>query len=256
MTIYTTILPIFGARLVPVKFLCGRPGCGQESTATLQIDAVSSIVSLVDPRTSRDGVPLCARHSDATTPPIGWAMNDLRSTSQAIDGGDDGSSGISSTPPRVRPERIAERGAKKKMSRRQSIAERARQEAVAKAAAVADDDAVDTDFHDGESVDDVDGIAIVEAADHSSDSSEDSGDQTLFDDEVLNAKLARRAARRGKGQDGPDSRPSRRRELDDDEAESGEDRFPWHFQFDEDDEPEELQASTPLLSRAFRATTG
>lgn len=188
-------------------------------------------------------------------------MNDLRSTSRAIEGGDDESAGISSTPPRVRPERIAERGAQKKMSRRQSIAERARQEAVAKSAAVTDDGTVDAGFHDDDHVDDTAGIAMTDAGDPSSDiaseSSEASGDQALFDDELLNAKLARRAARRGKGQAGPDSRPTRRRELDDDEdAHGGEDRFPWHFQFDEDDEPEELQASTPLLSRAFRATTG
>ncbi len=53
---------------------------------------------------------------------------------------------------------------------------------------------------------------------------------------------------------GPASRPNRRRDVAE-ETEEEEDRFPWHFQFD-DDEPEELQASSPLLSRAFRATIG
>ncbi len=52
---------------------------------------------------------------------------------------------------------------------------------------------------------------------------------------------------------GPESRPARRRDVEV-EDDSG-DKFPWHHQFD-DDEPEELQATSPLLSRAFRATTG
>lgn len=54
--------------------------------------------------------------------------------------------------------------------------------------------------------------------------------------------------------EGPSSRPDRRRAVSEDDADE-EDKFPWHFQFD-DDEPEELQASSPLLSRAFRATIG
>lgn len=228
-----------------MKFLCGRPGCGQESTATLQIDAVASTVSLVDPRTSRDGVPLCARHADSTTPPLGWAMNDLRSTSQAIDHNEDASLGISATPPRVRPDRIAERGVKK-MSRRQSIAERARQEAVAKAAAHPEDHP-GSGHEAGESADPIDVTA-------------ESRPGADYDEELVNAKLAdrasRRAARNASGKDGPDSRPARRRDIEDGDTGPNEDGFPWNFQFNEDDEPEELQASSPLLSRAFRATTG
>ncbi|MGI9615295.1 MAG: hypothetical protein ACR2QO_20455 [Acidimicrobiales bacterium] len=65
---------------------------------------------------------------------------------------------------------------------------------------------------------------------------------------------------------GPASRPARRRdvadddELDltpdaDDEADDEDDKFPWHYQFD-DDEPQELQAKSPLLSRAFRSSVG
>ncbi len=175
-------------------------------------------------------------------------MNDMRSTAQAIDVGDEPANGISSTPPRSRPERVANRGAKK-MSRRQSIAERARQEAVAKseAASAADfSDEVDEPIEKAVS-------AEVESGDRSA------ADQTLFDDESLNAKLADRASQRAsrrRRKEGLDSRPARRRDADEDVAEAEEDRFPWHFQFDEDDEPEELQASTPLLSRAFRASTG
>ena len=53
---------------------------------------------------------------------------------------------------------------------------------------------------------------------------------------------------------GPPSRPSRRREVvDEDDVED--DKFPWHHQFD-DDEPQELQAKSPLLSRAFRSSVG
>lgn len=52
----------------------------------------------------------------------------------------------------------------------------------------------------------------------------------------------------------PSSRPTKRREMfETDDAED--DKFPWHHQFD-DDEPEELQAKSPLLSRAFRSSVG
>lgn len=223
-----------------MKFLCGRPGCGKESTATLQIDAVSSTVSIVDPRTSRDGVPLCARHADATTPPLGWSMNDLRTTSRVLSPVPDGDAVITSTPPRVRPEQGgdlgSERAGSRKMSRRQSIAERARQEAMAQVGSDESDDG------SGEAVARADGAA-------------DSAASTLFDDEALNAKLARRASRRARADQGPESRPSRRRKVDEEEPVE-QDRFPWSFQLDDDEEPEELRASTPLLSRAFRATTG
>ena len=110
-----------------MKFLCGRPGCGKESTATLQIDAPSTTVSLVDPRISRDGVPLCARHADATTPPMGWTMNDLRSRSRSLAAVPDEGSVPTSTPPRDRRE--SEEQAGRRMSRRQSIAERAKRAA-------------------------------------------------------------------------------------------------------------------------------
>ncbi len=223
--------PRFSCRFELVKFLCGRPGCGQESTATLQIDAASSTVSLVDPRTSRDGVPLCARHSDATTPPVGWTMNDLRTTAAINGAADRQASGISSAPPRVRPERTDDRASAGKMSRRQSIVERARQDS--------------TDPPSEVAAPDVDGDDINEL--------------TLIDDEarerLVNAKLAERASRRDQAEKGPDSRPSRRRAKAE-PVSKGEDGFPWTFQLDDEDEPEELQASTPLLSRAFRATTG
>ena len=51
------------------------------------------------------------------------------------------------------------------------------------------------------------------------------------------------------------SRPTKRREVYDAE-EAEDDKFPWHYQFEEDEEPEELQAKSPLLSRAFRSSVG
>jgi hypothetical protein len=52
----------------------------------------------------------------------------------------------------------------------------------------------------------------------------------------------------------PHTRPSKRR--DGPEGDPGDDeKFPWHFSF-KDDEPQELQAKTPLLARAFRSSVG
>jgi hypothetical protein len=70
----------------------------------------------------------------------------------------------------------------------------------------------------------------------------------------------------GTRDNGPASRPARRRDVVDDEeldlspdvgdeADDEDDKFPWHYQFD-DDEPQELQAKSPLLSRAFRSSVG
>jgi hypothetical protein len=69
-----------------------------------------------------------------------------------------------------------------------------------------------------------------------------------------------RAPTRGRGaraaSTAPSSRPAKRRDqVDDDGEETDEDKFPWHFQF-HDDEPEELQAKSRLLSRAFRSSVG
>lgn len=76
--------------------------------------------------------------------------------------------------------------------------------------------------------------------------------------ETGNAASRPSASRNGKGIDadsasGVPTRPNRRRETEEEPAD--EEKFPWHFQFD-DDEPDQLQASSPLLSRAFRATIG
>ena len=65
------------------------------------------------------------------------------------------------------------------------------------------------------------------------------------------------AGRQGQGRrksKAPASRPTRRREVAD-ELDPEDDKFPWHYQFN-DDEPLELKAKTPLLSRAFRSSVG
>lgn len=186
-------------------------------------------------------MPLCSRHSDSTTPPVGWTMNDLRTTSGVVNGTSavaEGDGGITAAPPRVRPERTAERSASaRQMSRRQSIVERARREAA-------------------ELQDEIDATVLAKSSDETSNESDQ---LTLLDDEarerVVNAKLAERASRRGQADKGPNSRPSRRRTADEPVAKT-EDGFPWAFNLDDDEEPHELHASTPLLSRAFRASAG
>lgn len=57
------------------------------------------------------------------------------------------------------------------------------------------------------------------------------------------------------GSDAPESRPTKRRDLSEEVAVAEDEKFPWHHQY-HDDEPEEMQASSPLLSRAFRSSTG
>ncbi len=164
-------------------------------------------------------------------------MNDLRTTVGVLNGSADRDAGISAAPPRVRPDHDGERGSARHMSRRQSIAERARRD----------------------SSEDPDETAAATADAPSAVDVESDDDVTLLDEEtrrrLVKAKLAERASRRDEVESGPNSRPSRRRDSEE-RPSKGEDGFPWTFQLDEDEEPEELQASTPLLSRAFRATTG
>ena len=163
-------------------------------------------------------------------------MNDLRTTAGVVNGVAGGEGGITSAPPRVRPERSDETNSSRQMSSRQSIVERARRES----AELQDEiNATVIDAPSGTEPDEVDDLSLLD---------EEARER------MVNAKLAERASRRG-ADGGPDSRPSRRRETPA-AATSGEDGFPWTFQLNEDEEPEELQASTPLLSRAFRATTG
>ncbi len=241
-----------------MKFLCGRPGCGKESTATLQIDAPSETVSLVDPRISRDGVPLCARHADATTPPLGWTMNDLRSRNRSLSAVPDEGSVPTSTPPRVRPEPATAR----KMSRRQSIEERAARTSSgdgAESVQAGDDHKFRSSRPSDEPAAEADLTVEADIA------VETAAEATVETEAAPARKGSKRPAAKGRTKtrkrgaaaaeaDAPESRPTRRRDVPEDEAEV-EERFPWHHQY-QDDEPEEMQASSPLLSRAFRSSTG
>jgi hypothetical protein len=56
----------------------------------------------------------------------------------------------------------------------------------------------------------------------------------------------------------PASRPSKRRDVVEETPEPDEEKFPWHFSFkgDDNEQPQELKAKTPLLARAFRSSVG
>ncbi len=181
---------------------------------------------------------------------MGWTMNDLRSRSRSLAAVPDEGSVPTSTPPRDRRE--SEEQAGRRMSRRQSIAERAKR-------AAADGQPIEEQMPLPVSEDDSKFASSRPATERVS---AEAAKQELTEQEQAESEIAASSdvaangSRPGKkGSKGPSSRPNRRREVADEESEENEDRFPWHFQFD-DDEPEELQASSPLLSRAFRATTG
>ncbi len=187
-----------------VKFLCGRPGCGEESTVTLQINAPGSTISLLDPRETRDGTPLCDRHAELTTPPMGWSMNDMRSSQGrkllAVPTGDE-------VPTKVAKSRSAgSRAAKKEASQEPRT----------------NTDAVTFSKRN----------AIPKSK---------------------KAKVRNPNKRKAKA---PQSRPAKRREQAEPAVATNENEFPWHHQFDEEDQPENLQAKSRLLSRAFRTSVG
>ncbi len=180
-------------------------------------------------------------------------MNDLRSTAKALgrDGGIEPT--VTATPPRVRPvheddparadgDEPEDGHRSGHMPRRQSILERVRQESL--------------------DLDDVEPGVGSSPSQRPAARAEKAVARSLTDDEAeresterfIARSLERRRSGRRSADSVPDTRPSRRREVAEEQPE--EDRFPWHFNFDDDDEPAELQASTPLLSRAFRSTTG
>lgn len=173
-------------------------------------------------------------------------MNDLRSRNRALAAVPDEGSAPTSTPPRVRPE-PEESG--RRMSRRQSIAERARRAEEESGSVVAAAGSVVAAA----------GSVVAEVGNESTSTSTNDhkfkSSRPAAEEEALSAEADPVAEDEDDDESkGPSSRPNRRREVSE-ESEEVEDRFPWHFQFD-DDEPEELQASSPLLSRAFRATIG
>lgn len=220
---------------------------------------------------------------------MGWSMNDLRSRSRSLAAVSDDDASPRSTPPRVRPEELPaeQRSSGQRMSRRQSIEERARREAegnpnsdsrngsqpsertgavpasgngqrltkkqrrAARAAKRAKDrQKVEASQSGAES-----NRADSNSADSSVADSKGAS-QRQSDQNDRNPQARDRRSRKpvvSETENGVTSRPNRRRETE--EVASDEEKFPWHFQFD-DDEPDQLQASSPLLSRAFRATIG
>ncbi len=86
--------------------MCGRPSCEAESVATLAIDPSVSAVVLSDPITSREGIPLCERHANATTAPVGWELIDNRVEKAPLEAVDQAKEQLRAVP--SRPERRRE----------------------------------------------------------------------------------------------------------------------------------------------------
>ncbi|MEL7155928.1 MAG: hypothetical protein AAFN30_04940 [Actinomycetota bacterium] len=274
-------------------FLCGRPGCGRESSATLQIDAPSSTISLVDPRVSRDGVPLCPHHADATTPPMGWTMNDLRSQNRTlapvpeigpatgeIVNNPTGRRAKTGGTPLFDNTRPAERSTARK-PRKADAPSTPSSTTTAGAAGGTDPSPADAAERAAaqESLRfpvsrDLDSMPVSAREERRRSDQADGGERDVRPaattdgagestaggrDDRDGVARSRRRRDLAAPSDGPDTRPSKRREVgDDEEAEAvEEEKFSWSFKFDEDDEqPEELQAKSPLLSRAFRSSVG
>jgi hypothetical protein len=59
--------------------LCGRPGCGQDATASLAFQYANRRVwldDLTDPEPST--IDLCTQHADRLSVPVGWSGQDRR----------------------------------------------------------------------------------------------------------------------------------------------------------------------------------
>ncbi len=157
---------------------------------------------------------------------MGWAMNDLRSNRKLAPVPDPNRPTITRTPPRSRPaageldEDTKELKRRRKGSRRSEAADSSNTKTAVETVAEQPEDSGNT----VEIKIDLEAVPSI-----------------ATEDPAPVAEV------------GPDSRPARRRDADNEDDDG--DKFPWHHQF-EDDEPEELQATSPLLSRAFRATTG
>lgn len=103
-------------------------------------------------------------------------------------------------------------------------------------------------------------VSARENGDASDDADVDPDNVAALDSETAAKVEARRRRRsRAAASDGPESRPAKRRlgPEDDELEEEDEESFSWTFKFDDTEEqPEELQAKSPLLSRAFRSSVG
>ncbi|MFV0525268.1 MAG: hypothetical protein ACK5RL_12315 [Acidimicrobiales bacterium] len=301
-------------------------------------------ISLVDPRVSRDGIGLCPQHADATTPPMGWTMNDLRSehraplapvhpigpqTGEILESPQD--------PVRLRP---ASRG-EQSLFRRTAPPDRPhsgrdRADTAPSEGAASAPTSRPARRHDGQAVgghrdDEGDGSEPAEHTDPlrfsvsrrladldvSVGSDRSAGRRAAQDPAVREPVAARFDVEPGEARPVPDptgaavptaaghilhGRPTRRRDRVDDPVETrrgrgaaddeataigntgtsdtagggtgsgntagggtgtndtaagtDDDKFPWHHHFDDEDEPAQLKAKSPLLSRAFRSSVG
>ncbi|MEM9133138.1 MAG: hypothetical protein AAF962_01245 [Actinomycetota bacterium] len=219
-------------------------------------------------------MPLCPHHADATTPPLGWTMNDLRSqnrslapvseigpqTGEIVTTNGNGKGKSSGANPLFESSRPADRTRKKERAA-QPAAEKAKREEPevesrpGKRAPAAEElsfpvsrhlDSMSVSAREGD--DEADGEAVEDAAIVGSEN-----------DTSAKVEARRRRRQRAAASDGPESRPSKRRAgpEDDELDEEDEESFSWTFKFDDTEEqPEELQAKSPLLSRAFRSSVG
>jgi hypothetical protein len=232
----------------------------------LQIDAPSSTITLVDPRVSRDGVPLCPHHADATTPPMGWTMNDLRSQDRPL-------APVAPIAPSadVAPITTAKRSRSKPQFEGSEGAESEAEDGAVPAAeadaARSEGEAQSLSFPVSRDVPSMpvtasNGTGASSGSAGAAAASSPASGETGAD----GTRKPARGRSRGRARlnastpvTGPASRPSKRREAAEveevEELEPEDDKFPWHHQFD-DDGPEELKANTPLLSRAFRSSVG
>ncbi|MEZ5411248.1 MAG: hypothetical protein R2761_24680 [Acidimicrobiales bacterium] len=231
----------------------------------------------MDPRVSRDGVPLCPHHADKTTPPMGWTMNDLRSRDRTL-------APVRSIGPRTgevvsNPRPRAVGSPLFQDSRYEAEAERAAERAAERLRAAARGEALEDDDED-----DTGGLSfpVSQELRHMPVSAARPPVEVVPQHEIqpepepaVSAEVTRATARRGgwaaaisgvnaaattsaPTPKAPASRPSKRREVVEEAPEPEEERFPFHFSFKEADteEPQGLKAKTPLLARAFRSSVG
>ncbi len=208
---------------------------------------------------SRDGVPLCPRHADATTPPLGWTMNDLRSQNRTLTPvpnpsgprtGEVVSPSPPPTPTSTKPTNPLFTSSRPTEPRRRRSESDGHDHHDQPAEATGDDT---TEATQGELTFQV--SRQLRSMPVTAESPEPAPAERPARSAADGSGARTSTSTAGEEGDAPQSRPSKRRDVED-EADEPEERFPWHHQFSEDDEPLELKAESPLLSRAFRYSVG
>ncbi len=62
---------------------CARLSCGVEAVASMQFKNDIAEVHIIDLAEAVAGIPLCAEHARSRTAPVGWALVDKRTPTQA-----------------------------------------------------------------------------------------------------------------------------------------------------------------------------